>query len=283
MSFTTTTASFNVLSIGGSRNIGYFASLRLLAAGATVTFLLRNPSVFDSDTDVQKYIRKGTAFLVKGDALVKSDVELAWKEATANGIKNVDLLLFTVGGTPKFTVLKGAVINPPNLVTHSLINTLCTMPRMTLQPRIVVVSTIGTTRSSRAAIPVALKPVYGYLIKEPRKDKLGAERILSHVGGWRWNTTDDGEPSEHIIGRGDWTKLEGLPAQGELKRILLVRAAMLTDGECLADKKGSNAYRVSKQDITGWNISRQDVAHFVVDAVLNRWDEYENETVSIAY
>ncbi|KAF9014246.1 hypothetical protein BDQ17DRAFT_1419147 [Cyathus striatus] len=222
----------------------------ILAAGATVTFLLRNPSVFDSDEDIQKY----------------SDVERAWAETAVNGVKNVDLLLFTVGGTPKFTLLNGAIISPPNLVTHSLLNTLRTMPRCTPQPRIIVVSSIGVTHSSRAAAPLALKPVYGFFIKEPRKDKLGAERILSHVGGWKWNFADDGEPSEHIIGPGDWTKLEGLPSQGELKN-LLVRPALLTDGECLADKEGTN---------TGCGA-------FVADAVLKRWDEFENQTVSFAY
>ncbi|KAF9014248.1 hypothetical protein BDQ17DRAFT_1320867 [Cyathus striatus] len=264
--------SFNVLAIGGSRNIGYYASLRLLAAGATVTFLLRNPSVFDNDTEVQKYINEGKAFLSKGDALVKSNVEHAWEETARNGNKNVDLLLFTVGGTPHFTLAKGTVISPPNLVTQSLLNSSAAYHSRFID---------GHNTRITCHSPFRSKAVYGYMIQEPLKDKLGAERALAHVAGWAW---EHEEPNEDIIGR-DWTSLEGLPSPGEVKRILLIRPAMFTDGQCLAEKEGTNgkAYRVSEQEFRGWTISRKDVAYFVVDAALNRWDEFENKCVSIAY
>lgn len=71
-----------------------------IASGATVTFLLRDPSVFDADDVVQGYVSSGKARLVKGDALVKGDVQTAWDQAsfsTNNGFEDVDLLLFTVG------------------------------------------------------------------------------------------------------------------------------------------------------------------------------------------
>lgn len=102
-----------VLTVGGSRNIGYFSSIRLLGrrdirissfpdaledSGATVTFLLRTPSVFDKDETVQGYVRSGKARLVQGDALVKEDVQRAWTEARRGGDDTtVDFLLFTVG------------------------------------------------------------------------------------------------------------------------------------------------------------------------------------------
>lgn len=60
-----------------------------------MTFLLRSPSTFDADEQIQKYVRSGKAHLVKGDALVKADVQCAWDEAQKHG--PVDLLLFTVG------------------------------------------------------------------------------------------------------------------------------------------------------------------------------------------
>lgn len=73
---------------------------RATAKGAIVTFLLRSPSVFDADEKMQKYIRGGTARLVKGDALQKEDVQSEWEEA-AKPIQDgdqhgVDVLLFTV-------------------------------------------------------------------------------------------------------------------------------------------------------------------------------------------
>ncbi|KAF9014251.1 hypothetical protein BDQ17DRAFT_1419152 [Cyathus striatus] len=161
MSFAT---SFNVLTIGGSRNVGYYASLRLLAAGATITFLLRNPA----------------AFLIKGDALIKSDVEHAWEEAKNNGAKDLDLLLFTGNTYVHFS--KRSRYNSSNLVTQSLLNVLCTMPRTTPQPRIIVISAIGTTHASRQT-PFALKPVYNFMLSEPLKDKLGVERALAMLPG----------------------------------------------------------------------------------------------------
>jgi hypothetical protein len=101
---------------------------------------------------------------------------------------------------------------------------------------------------------------------------------------------NDGEPGDDIMGS-DWTKREGLPVAGSLKRALVIRAAILTNGDCVADKinaKGmerdnKRAYRVSEGELGGWTISRKDVAYFLVDAVLNRWEEFENRRVNIAY
>lgn len=121
----------------------------------------------------------------------------------------------------------------------------------------------------------------------PREDKLGAERVVSHCAGWPWDTKDDGEAKEEIVGK-DWTRREGLPAAGSLKNILVVRPAILTDGECTAEAGGTDkadkpTYRVSEGEITGYTISRKDVAHFVVDAVTKRWDEYHNKRITIVY
>ncbi|KAF8969585.1 hypothetical protein BDZ97DRAFT_1653517 [Flammula alnicola] len=272
----------NVLSIGGSRNIGYFSSVRFLESGATVTFLLRSPATFDSNETIQKYVKSGKARLLKGDALVKEDVQRSWNEAAKDA--PVDLLLFSVGGTPKFSITQGAVITPANLVTESLFNVLTTMPRTTPQPRIITISSTGVTPTSHAALPLLLKPLYGYLLAIPHKDKVGAERLISYCTGWPWDTKNDGEPGEDIMGS-NWTERQGLPAAGSLKRVLVVRPALLTDGECLAEKPGKKGapYRVSEQELGGWTVSRKDVAHFVADAVLTRWDEFENKRVSIAY
>jgi hypothetical protein len=64
-------------------------------AGATVTFLLRSPTVFDTDEEIQRYVKNGHAVLVKGDALVSADVQKAWD--TASKDRPVDFLLFSVG------------------------------------------------------------------------------------------------------------------------------------------------------------------------------------------
>lgn len=69
----------------------------LAASGATVTFLLRSPAAFDSDNEIQQYVKSDHALLVKGDALIREDVQKAWE--TASKDRKVDFLLFTVGGS----------------------------------------------------------------------------------------------------------------------------------------------------------------------------------------
>ena len=145
---------------------------------------------------------------------------------------------------------------------------------------------MGVTRTSHAALPLPLRLFYG-LLKVPHKDKAGMERIISHCAGWAF---DHEEPGDKIMGH-DWVNREGLPAAGSLKRALVIRPALLTDGECFAESgdalstggQRKEPYRVSEADIRGWTISRKDVAHFVVDAVLHRWDQFENKCVSIVY
>ena len=69
--------------------------LPILEAGATVNFLLRSPTVFDNDEVIQKYVKAGTARFLKGDGLVKGDLEHAWEEAGKE--RPVDVLFFSVG------------------------------------------------------------------------------------------------------------------------------------------------------------------------------------------
>lgn len=232
--------------------------------------------------------------MIKGDALVREDVERAWKEAAGKENKPIDVLLFTVGGTPKFSLLNGFTISPANLVTQSLLNTLSTIPPQPFQPRIITISSTGLTRTSHASLPLPLKPLYGYLLRVPHEDKVGAERVVAHCAGWKWDAKEDGEPGADIMGTEEWRGREGLPKEGELKRVLVIRPALLTDGDCLADKLEAKpgkcgkkelkkAYRVSEEELGGWTVSRKDVAHFVVDAIVHRWDEFENKCVSIAY
>jgi len=274
--------ALNVLVIGGSRNIGYYSALRFLDAGSTVTFLLRSPATFDEDQSIQKYVQSGKARLIKGDGLVLADVQNVWAVASLD--RPVDVLLFTVGfnGSPKFRPLKGFVISPHNLVTQCLLNVLCEMPKTNPLPKVIILSTIGVTSSSRSQAPFVLNILYGYLISHPIQDKLGSERVIYHCAGWNWDPKD-GEPKEDLMGEG-WQERDGLPAPGELKNAMVVRPALLNDGECVADSgKAGPPYRAAEGHLKGWSISRKDVAHFIFDAVTNHWDEYGNKQVSIAY
>ncbi|KAF9500170.1 hypothetical protein BDN71DRAFT_1502269 [Pleurotus eryngii] len=283
--------SSNIIVIGGSRNIGYFSALRFLAKGSTVTFLLRTPSVFDKDTAIQEYVKSGKAYLVKGDCQVEADVQRVWDEAGSKG--PVDLLLFTLritGTYPNFTLTKGFVQNPVGLVTQSFFNVLCTFPiNQSPQPKVITLSSIGLSRTSHDSLPLALKPIYAWLLAAPHKDKLGMEVLAAHAAGWSWDSKSDGEPGDDVM-RGEpwgtaWKTRKGLPAEGTIKRILVIRPALLTDGDCKADKAGRKGepYRVSEKELGGYTVSRKDVAHFITQAVTEKWDQYEGKQVNIGY
>jgi len=273
--------ALNVLVIGGSRHIGYYSALRFLDAGSTVTFLLRSPATFDDDQTIQKYVKSGHARLIKGDGLVLADVQNVWTAASSD--QPVDVVLFTIGftGSANFHPIKGFLITPHNLVTQCLLNVLCEMPKTNPLPKVIILSTIGVTPSSRSQAPFLLNIVYGYMISHPLRDKLGAERVIYHCAGWNWNSKD-GEPKEDIMGEG-WKEREGLPAPGQLKNAMVLRPAMLNDGECVADSGKTPPYRAAEGNLKGWSVSRKDVAHFIFDAVTNHWDEYGNKQISIAY
>lgn len=82
--------------------------------------------------------------------------------------------------------------------------------------------------------------------------------------------------------------------ENALKHVVVIRPSLFTDGESLGEKydsasvaggkKKKEPYRVETEgDISGYTISRKDVAHFMADLVLKRWDEFENKIVRISY
>ncbi|KAL4064838.1 hypothetical protein V8B97DRAFT_1207238 [Scleroderma yunnanense] len=269
-----------VLVIGGSRNIGYFSALRLLDSGATVTFLLRKPQIFDNDENIQKYVKDGKARLVTGDALIKDDVSRAWAEASSGDDgKSVDLLIFTLGArSATFHITKGFLISPANLVTQAILNVFETVPPS--HPNIIAISPTGVTTTARKALPWLIRGFVGYFIPQPYRDKRGAEQIYARVAGFSWDTKDNVGPD--ILAE-NWTTR--VPAEGQYKNIVIIRAALLTNGPSRAEKHPEKqAYRVQDDDVSNaYTVSRKDVAHFLVEKVVKHWDEWAGRRVSIAY
>ena len=189
------------------------------------------------------------------------------------------VLIVNVGGTPKFELTKGFTVSPSNLVTHSFLNVVSTLPPN--HPKIITISSTGLTKKSHANLPLPLKPLYGYLLAFPHKDKVGMERVVAHCAGWPWDA-EDAEVDEGILGSG-WQ--DGLPEAGSVKSIVVIRPALLVDGDCKCDnpKSGKEPYRVKEGDIGGWTVSRKDVAHFIVEGALGDWGKWEGKGISIAY
>ena len=83
---------------------------------------------------------------------------------------------------------------------------------------------------------------------------------------------------------GNWSDRGHLPEKGAIKELVVVRPALLTDGECKADKS-EGAYRVSEQYLcNGYRVSREDVSHFIATRLFsNEWSEWEGKILHIAY
>jgi len=296
----------HVLVFGGSRNIGYFVTLRLLNQGHSTTLLLRNTSIFDNDERMKPHVESGRAQLVQGDALVSDDVKRVWEKATDFG-RAVDYVVFSLGATPdmsSFKVTKGFTINPPNITTQAILNVLCTMPESTSRPKVIAITSIGVTKDS--PIPLVYKPLYGYLLRGPHADKLGLERTLAHAAGRTW---DDREPRDEIttVDGVKWQDREGLPKSGSLE-VLVVRPPVFVDSKQKStppapatpaggtspstenepdakkkDEEEKPKYRVGDPGLSGtYTISREEVAHFIAENAMKNWDQFKGKAVTVS-
>lgn len=293
----------HVLVFGGSRNIGYFATLRLLDQGHSATLLLRNPSIFDNDDRMKPYVDSGRAQIVQGDALAPDDVKTAWEKATDG--RTVSFVVFTIGATPdmgSFKITKGFTINPPNITTKAILNVLCTMPDVTPKPNIIAVTSIGVTKDS--PLPLVYKPLYGYLLRGPHADKLGLERVLAHASGRKW---EDREPRDDITTMDNvkWQDRTSLPASGSLE-VLIIRAPMFveakqkgvplppkateqpdspeeTQPEAKKDEGEKMKYRVGGPELRGtYTISREELGHFIAENAVKNWDQFKGKAITVS-
>ncbi|KAI5892283.1 uncharacterized protein SCHCODRAFT_01300596 [Schizophyllum commune H4-8] len=206
-----------------------------------------SPAVFDADPVLRRNIGPGKARLVKGDRSKQDDVAHAWAEAAKD--KPVDTLLFTIGRTPRFSLTEGFPIEPHSLVTRCLLNTLCTIPKHSPHPRIAVVSSIACLQAvlSARARDAALR-------QAGRRARACALRRLP-VG--RGGTRAGGGHRGRELAR----------VQGPSRLGRAAEPALLTHGECEADKGIAEPYTASEQE-PGDTVSRKDVGNFIAQAIM---------------
>lgn len=209
-----------------------------------------------------------------------------------------------VGATPdmaSFKLTKGFTINPPNITTKAILNVFCTMPDSTPKPKFIVATSIGVTRDS--PIPLVYKPMYAYFLREPHADKLGLERVLAHASGREWN---DREPRAELttVDGVKWQERKGLPSPGSVETLVL-RLPMLVDpkqkpapptAQAGATSSADNEpegkkkeeeekpkYRFGGPELSGtYTISRDEVAHFIVETVFKDWDQFKGKAITVS-
>ena len=182
-------------------------------------------------------------------------------------------------------------MDPADLCTRSLLTLLTTIPDAlrvpAAQPRFVCVTSNGILPESHAKIPLAIRPIYTYMLPAPHADKFGMERVLAHCTGTPW--TAGKEPQSEILPEG-WRDTPGLFREGEMKHLVIIQPAMLTDGKCRGDEveaegKGNAPYRTTVTDefTDAYRVSRQDVGHFIAQDVVPNWSKWEGKSVVVAY
>jgi hypothetical protein len=151
-------------------------------------------------------------------------------------------------------------------------------PSTSPQPRLIVLSTPGTTHSSHKLLPPLLRVAYPLLLSQPHADKLGLEKVVYHSGGWKWDGKDKVKPQ--ILGEG-WEK--ELPPSGWLKSAVVLQPALFTDGPCKAEVEGKIAVRAGVGLKGASQISRKDVAWWIVECLMVEFDSFANKTIGLGY
>jgi hypothetical protein len=147
------------------------------------------------------------------------------------------------------------------------------------QPRIIAISTTGLGKAGVAALPFLHRMTYPTLLAAPHDDKMGLEVVLAYASD-RLGTPGWIAPSEKVetkILPAGWQSTSGLPNQGELSDVLLIRPAWLTDGP------ETGAYRVvdGQGDKKCKTMSRQNVAHFIAKQAAPSWDKWSGKAVTL--
>lgn len=142
---------------------------------------------------------------------------------------------------------------------------------------------MGITSAGYKKLPIILKPVYSFVLASVQDDKLGVENIAARYVG---RVLPDTAKPEVLPS--NWTDEEGVMDRGEYKKIVVIRPTVLTDGECQGDlvsAGGKTPYRLVEDDITGYSISRKDIAHFVAEELTKDevWVKWEGKCAAISY
>lgn len=125
-----------------------------------------------------------------------------------------------------------------------------------------MISSNGLGDQGHADLPLTLKPLYGWLLKEPHEDKVEMEKEVHAAAG-----------IQHVDFNPDGNN------EGRLGNVVIVRPALLTDGVAKGEE---GAVRAGERLEKCWTVSRKDVGWFVAGECLTG-DKWKNKGVTIGY
>ncbi|CAZ81836.1 unnamed protein product [Tuber melanosporum] len=248
--------------LGATRGCGLETLLNLHRAGHECYILARNSTAAAETLSTQNVPANSPLLhIIQGDAFEADDIR---KLFTAAG--KVDFVMFSLGGRPSFTNPLSPKLVPPHICTRSMQIFLPIFtefyPTPATQPRLVVISSNGLGPQGHADLPLALKPLYGWLLKEPHEDKEEMEREVHAAAGIR-----------HVDFNPDGKN------EGRLGNVVIVRPALLTDGVAKGEE---GAVRAGERLERCWTVSRKDVGWFVAGQCLTG-DQWRNKGVTVGY
>ncbi|KAK8112585.1 hypothetical protein PG984_013111 [Apiospora sp. TS-2023a] len=234
---------------GASGGTGLSALRYTLKAGHQCIALCRYPakltSIFAPETTPNLRVVEGNA---------KNTADVAKCLLKADGTSLVDEIVFTVGAKP---ILHKMSIDDPSVCRTAMVCVIEAIAGLRAQkgatgrPHIVACSTTGLSKHGRD-YPLALYPVYGWMLKVPHIDKEAMEESLRNSG----------------------------------ESYTIVRPSLLSDGET------EKPIRVGVEDFKegrvsqaiGYFISREDTGKWIAqNLLLQRNAEYVNKAVMITY
>jgi len=254
--------------LGATQGCGLETLLNLIKDGNVCYVMCRTPSAFEAtlkERDVDINITSEEKKLInpiKGDAFKEADVRALFEAAG----QDVELVLFSLGGRPSFKNPFAPKLLPPAICTRTTgiflpVFTSC-FPNPTTQPRLIIISSNGLGAQGHADLPWLLKPLYGWLLKEPHADKEEMERQINTGAG-----------IQHV----DFNPMGD--DKGMLGNVVIVRPALLTNGEA----RGLQSVSSGKRLPSAWTISRKDVGLFIATNCVQPDSPWRGSGVTIAY
>jgi len=225
-----------------------------LAAGNKVNVLVRTPSKL-SDIAAQY---PNNLHIVQGDISSVSAI----KQALISDGQVVDMILSGIGMAMKMKGL-GFTSEQPNVCEDTARNILTALDELDKDgaiksklggPRLVLISSTGISTKVRD-IPIAMMPLYHWMLKIPHEDKMKMEKLVC-ASGRKW-----------VLVRPSWL------LDGKAKGIASVRVGV----------DNPNDGQIGK-NVVGYAIDREDVGNWIFkECFEGSGEEWEGKIVTLTY
>jgi hypothetical protein len=238
------------------------------------SLISQNPAVVRNETKLtnllksrnvpQELISKYLTIIIGNVKDIQSVSQALFHPSFSTGV--VDIIVSGIGGSPVFTPnpLRPTLDDPKICqdATSTILEALRSGLKSTMEkPLFIAVSTTGISDHGRD-IPIALVPLYHWLLPVPHADKKRMENLLA-------NEIKSAEPT--------------------IRGFVAVRPSLLTDGDLLGVEKiraGTESEGTVAKSAIGYTISRIDAGNWIYRMLVEDKDsraKYVNQFVSITY